>query len=96
MSLGQLRKTVRGLASTGPKSISIAKALPKVYGDRQSVEGKLILDYPQVCQEAAADKWSKRTEAERQREVAEAMKLNPCYSGWPSRIGPFKGRELNV
>jgi hypothetical protein len=31
----------------------LSKALPKVYGDRQSVEGKFSVDWAQVCQEAA-------------------------------------------
>jgi hypothetical protein len=34
----------------------LSKALPKVYGDKQSVEGKFTVDWAQVCQEAA-DKW---------------------------------------
>jgi hypothetical protein len=36
----------------------LSKALPKVYGDRQSVEGKLTVDWAQVCQEAT-DKYNK-------------------------------------
>ena len=31
----------------------LSKALPKVYGDRQSVEGKFSVDWAEVCQEAA-------------------------------------------
>jgi hypothetical protein len=31
----------------------LSKALPKVYGDKQSVEGKFTVDSAQVCQEAA-------------------------------------------
>jgi hypothetical protein len=31
----------------------LSKALPKVYGDKQSVEGKFTVDWAQVCQEAA-------------------------------------------
>ena len=31
----------------------LSKALPKVYGDKQSVEGKFSVDWAQVCQEAA-------------------------------------------
>ena len=31
----------------------LSKALPKAYGDRQSVEGKFTVDWAQVCMEAA-------------------------------------------
>ena len=36
----------------------LSKALPKVYGDRQSVEGKFTVDWAEVCQQAA-DRWKK-------------------------------------
>lgn len=36
----------------------LSKCLPKIYGDKQSVEGKFTVDWAQVCQEAA-DRWKK-------------------------------------
>lgn len=36
----------------------LSKCLPKIYGDKQHVEGKFTVDWAQVCQEAA-DKWKK-------------------------------------
>jgi hypothetical protein len=36
----------------------MSKCLPKIYGDKQSVEGKFTVDWAQVCQEAA-DRWKK-------------------------------------
>ena len=36
----------------------MSKALPKRYGDKQTVEGKFTVDWAQVCQEAM-DKWKK-------------------------------------
>ena len=35
-----------------------SKIAPKLYGDKQSVEGKFTVDWAQVCQEAA-DRWKK-------------------------------------
>ena len=49
----------------------LSKALPKVYGDKQTIEGKFTVDWAQVPQEAA-DKWKKKTErcASRLRTIA--------------------------
>ena len=37
----------------------LSKALPKVYGDKQSVEGKFTVDWAQVAHEAA-EKYNKK------------------------------------
>ena len=37
----------------------LSKALPKIYGDKQQVEGKFTVDWAHVAQEAA-DKWDKK------------------------------------
>jgi hypothetical protein len=37
----------------------LSKALPKVYGDKQSVEGKFTVDWAQVALEAQ-EKWKKK------------------------------------
>ena len=43
-----------------------SKIAPKLYGDRQQVEGKFTVDWAEVCQEAAnkyADKYKKKHES---------------------------------
>lgn len=37
----------------------LSKVLPKIYGDKQQVEGKFSVDWAQVCEEAA-DKYAKK------------------------------------
>ena len=39
----------------------LSKALPKVYGDKQTIDGKFTVDWAQVAQEAA-EKWKKKHE----------------------------------
>jgi hypothetical protein len=40
----------------------LSKALPKIYGDKQQVEGKFVVDWAKVCEESV-EKWKRKHES---------------------------------
>jgi hypothetical protein len=74
---------------------SDSKIAPKLYGDKQQVEGKFTVDWAQVTQEAM-DKWRKEEEADRVVTIdgqPHGCQLLP-HHGSTSSSSPFRGFDV--